>query len=120
MAMGRGDTWSWESEAGARPSLCLLHVSLHVWPSMDRNPKPQELPREAGVTSWGFWPWGHAAGTSDASGCKCPFLLTDSQPAPFRWLSSPGDGARAAVLRGGGEGRERRKQAWVWPGGLLG
>lgn len=82
----------------------------HVWLSMDRNPKSQEHPREARVTSWGFWPWGHTAGTSDASGCKCPFLLTDSQPAPFRWLSSPGDGARAVVLRGGG-GRAGRRES---------
>lgn len=67
------------------------------------------------------------AGTSDASGCKCPFLLADSQPAPFQWLSSPGEGARTALLSGGGERAGKRESrggcgqesqaglpAWLW------
>lgn len=67
------------------------------------------------------------AGTSDASGCKCPFLLADSQPAPFQWLSSPGEGARPSVLSGGGERAGKRESrggcgqeslaglpAWLW------
>lgn len=116
VAGGTEHEWGWGSQAGAPP-----RMFPHVWPSMDRNPKPQELPTAVRVMRV------HTAGTSDASGCKCPFLLTDSQPAPFWWLSSPGVGARAAVLRAGGGRAGRRESrggcgpelgaappAWLW------
>ena len=43
-----------ESQAGAQPSLYPLHPLPSVWSPMDRNPKPEEIPRKARVTSWGF------------------------------------------------------------------
>lgn len=62
------------------------------------------------VIGLGIWHWGHEAGTSDASGCKCFFLLADSWLTPFQWLGSPGNRARASVLLEGG-GRAGRRES---------
>lgn len=101
------------------------HLSGPPWTG---TPSPRRSPEKRGSRAGASRRlWDHAAGTSDASGCKCPFLLTDSQPAPFRWLSRPGDGARAAGLGEGGGRAGRRESrggrgrefwaalpAWLW------
>ena len=112
------------------PSLaCTLSTHCHLsGPPWTGTPSPRRSPEKRGSRAGASRRlWDHAAGTSDASGCKCPFLLTDSQPAPFRWLSSPGDGARAAGLGEGGGRAGRRESrggrgqefwaalpAWLW------